>query len=95
MQIKGIFFDLGGTLFSYNYGPQKSSTQAAASKPSASKPSRRGMGSGLGFVLGKLGIEAEPADIGTAWGEANRHVGQRYGREQYFLHRELFRDTKS
>lgn len=87
MQIKGIFFDLGGTLFSYNYGPRNKST----SKPSSGTPRR--MGGGLGFVLRELGIEADPAEIGASWGEANRHVGQRYGRERYFLHRDLFRDT--
>ncbi len=86
MQIKGIFFDLGGTLFSYNYGPRDKS-----SKPASSAPKR--MGGGLGFVLRELGIEADPADIGASWGEANRHVGQRYGRESFFLHRDLFRDT--
>lgn len=87
MQINGIFFDLGGTLFSYNYGPRN----RRASK-SSSGASRR-MGGGLGFVVRELGIEADPAEIGASWGEANRHVGQRYGRERYFLHRDLFRDT--
>jgi len=87
VQIKGIFFDLGGTLFSYNFGRRS----RGASKP-ASDAHRR-MGGGLGYVLSELGIEADPAEVGAAWGEANRHVGQRYGRERYFLHRDLFRDT--
>ncbi len=87
MQIKGLFFDLGGTLFSYNYAPRD---KAAAQTPDSGA---RRMGGGLGFMVRALGIEAAPADIGAAWGEANRHVGQRYGRERYFLHRDLFRDT--
>ena len=85
MQIKGIFFDLGGTLFSYNYG--------RGAKGGGAAGVQRRMAGGLGYVIQTLGIDAEPADIGTAWGEANRHVGQRYGRERYFLHRDLFRDT--
>ncbi len=74
MQVRGIFFDLGGTLFRYS--------------------GRRG-GGGMGFVLRELGIEAEPDEIAAAWGEANRHIGQRYGTQPYFLHKELFRDTMS
>lgn len=72
MQIKGIFFDLGGTLFSY---------------------SGRMGGGGIGFVLRELGIEASAEEVGKAWGAANKQVGERYGSERYFLHRNLFRDT--
>jgi HAD superfamily hydrolase (TIGR01509 family) len=93
MQIKGIFFDLGGTLFSYNYGARGRGAAKSAGEGKSSAPRR--MGGGLGFVLRELGIEADPADIGASWGEANRHVGQRYGRERFFLHRDLFRDTMS
>ena len=47
MQIKGIFFDLGGTLFSYNYGPRKSPAKSTSSQGSAA----RRMGGGLGFGI--------------------------------------------
>jgi len=87
VKIKGIFFDLGGTLFSYDYGRRRK----GASTGESTTPRRPG--GGLAYVLRQLGIEADPADIGAAWGEANRHVGQRYGRERFFLHRDLFRDT--
>ena len=72
MQIKGIFFDLGGTLFSY---------------------SRRMGGGGIGFVLKELGIDASPEEVGKAWGAAGKQAGEHYGRERYFLHRDLFRAT--
>ena len=72
MQIKGIFFDLGGTLFSY---------------------SRRGGGGGIRFVLRELGIEATPEEVGQAWSTASSSVGEHYGRQRYFLHKHLFRDT--
>ena len=74
MQVSGIFFDLGGTLFSYG--------------------GRRG-GGGIGYVLRELGIDASPDEVAAAWGEANRHIGQRYGTQPYFLHKDLFRDTMS
>ncbi|MEM9624225.1 MAG: HAD family hydrolase [Pseudomonadota bacterium] len=72
MQLKGIFFDLGGTLFRY--------------------PRRMG-GGGIMHVLQALGIEAEPSQIGESWRRATTEVGTRYGQQDYFLHRDLFRDT--
>lgn len=72
MQVKGIFFDLGGTLFSYT---------------------RRGGGGGIRFVLNELGIEASPEEVGQAWSAASTEVGEHYGRQSYFLHKHLFRDT--
>ncbi len=54
---------------------------------------RRRMGKALMETVAELGIEAEPADIGTAWGDANRSTMRRYSREPYFLHRDLFRGT--
>ena len=72
MEVKGIFFDLGGTLFSYN--------------------GRMG-GGGIRFVLQELGIDAPPEQIGRSWGAASKQVGEHYGRQRYFLHKDLFRDT--
>jgi putative hydrolase of the HAD superfamily len=72
VQIKGIFFDLGGTLFSYN--------------------GRRG-GGGIRYVLETLGLDASPEEVGRAWQAANQQVGEHYGKQRYFLHKDLFRDT--
>jgi 2-haloalkanoic acid dehalogenase type II len=70
--VRGVFFDLGGTLFRYT--------------------GRMG-GGGLGHVLKTLKIEAEPEEIGRAWGQANKQVGERFGAMNYFLHKDLFSET--
>ena len=70
--IKGIFFDLGGTLFRYG--------------------GRMG-GGGIRFVVNELGISADPDEIGNAWRNASSSVGASYGRQRYFLHKDLFQDT--
>jgi HAD superfamily hydrolase (TIGR01509 family) len=72
LQIKGIFFDLGGTLFSYSGGLG---------------------GRGIRHVVGSLGIEAPPEEIGKAWWKASQSVGAEYGAQSYFLHKDLFLDT--
>jgi putative hydrolase of the HAD superfamily len=73
MKVRGLLFDLGGTLFSYT--------------------GRRRMGGAIGEAVAGLGIEAEPEDIGRAWGKASQETMARYAQEDYFLHRELFHDT--
>jgi 2-haloalkanoic acid dehalogenase type II len=70
--IKGIFFDLGGTLFSY---------------------SGRLGSAGIEHVVRSLRLDAAPQAIGSAWGEAAAQVGERYGKQAYFLHKDLFQDT--
>jgi 2-haloalkanoic acid dehalogenase type II len=73
MQVRGLLFDLGGTLFSY---------------------SRRGrMGNAIFDAARGLGIEAEPVEIGKAWGRSNEQTMRRYAKKDYFLHRDLFQDT--
>ncbi len=69
--VKAIFFDLGGTLFSYG-GRQ---------------------GGGISHVLKSKGIDAAPEEIGRAWQTASARAGEHYGRQRYFLHKDLFRDT--
>lgn len=72
MPIRGIFFDLGGTLFSYSGA----------------------LGSaGIEHVIRSLRIQATRQEIGKAWVEASRSVGLHYGRQPYFLHKDLFVDT--
>lgn len=73
MEVRGLLFDLGGTLFSYQR--------------------RAGMGRALQEVVTGLGVEAEPRDIGRAWGEANEATMRRFARQDYFLHRDLFHET--
>ncbi len=72
MEIKGLFFDLGGTLFRYV---------------------QRAGGGGIGHVLQTLDIEVPREEVGNHWRAANSHVGERYGQQSYFLHKDLFRDT--
>jgi HAD superfamily hydrolase (TIGR01509 family) len=50
-------------------------------------------GGAIRFLLGALGIEAPPEQIGRAWRDAADRAGEHYGRQRYFLHRDLFRDT--
>ena len=71
MQIKGIFFDLGGTLFSYG--------------------GRIG-GGGIAHVVNALALDAPGEEIGRTWRAASREVGAEYGRQRYFLHKDLFLD---
>ena len=70
--IKGLFFDLGGTLFTY---------------------SGRLGGSGINYLMQELGIEATGKEVGQGWRSASSEVGERYGKQSYFLHKDLFRDT--
>ena len=73
MEVKGLLFDLGGTLFSYT---------------------RRGrMGRAIFNAAEGLGIDAEPEEIGKAWGRSNEQTMRRYAMKDYFLHRDLFGDT--
>ena len=72
MKIKGIFFDLGGTLFSYG--------------------GRLG-GGGVEHVVRALELTAPPKEIGKAWYRASQEVGAHYGKQPYFLHKDLFQDT--
>lgn len=72
-EVRGLLFDLGGTLFSY--------------------AQRRRMGSTIFQTAEALGIQAEPAAIGRAWGESSEQTMAAYSQQDYFLHRELFRDT--
>lgn len=71
---KAVFFDLGGTLFSYR-------NMGRGSAPALMESARR------------LGVDAEPKDIGRAYRDANRSVSRRYAELEYYLHRDLFRDV--
>lgn len=71
--IEALFFDLGGTLFSYGGR----------------------MGGGIRNVIEAVGIEAPGEVIGQAWRGAADRAGEWYGRQPYFLHRDLFRTTLS
>jgi len=73
MEVRGLLFDLGGTLFSYSR--------------------RGGMGRAIFDAAAGLGITAEPEEIGKAWGLSNEKTMRRYAELDYFLHRDLFRDT--
>ncbi len=69
-----MFFDLGGTLFSYrDVGRWTFSALLASAK--------------------KLGIDAEPRDIGRAYRDASNAANERFVDQPYYLHSDLFRET--
>jgi HAD superfamily hydrolase (TIGR01509 family) len=73
-RIRGVFFDLGGTLFSYrNMG--------------------RSTGPALLEAAARMGITGDPRSIGKAYGLASREVNGAYAERDFYLHRDLFRDT--
>lgn len=51
------------------------------------------MGGGIKAVIEAVGIEAPGERIGQAWRAAADRAGDFYGRQTYFLHRDLFRST--
>ena len=71
--IKGLLFDLGGTLFSY--------------------AGRGQMGQSLFATVQSLNLDMEPKEIGRAWRKSSNEVNSDYSKREYFLHRDLFRDT--
>ena len=69
-----VFFDLGGTLFSYSQ-------------------LGRGRVSPVLEAVRRLGIEVERGEVGRAYRTASREAYLRHGRQPFYLHRDLFRDT--
>ncbi len=73
-RVAAVFFDFGGTLFSY-----------------------RQVGGGtvrlIDDAVGRLGLEVEPARIGSAYRDATRDAYLALQERPYYLHRELFADT--
>jgi len=51
-------------------------------------------GSTIRHVLESLNIDASPEQVGRTWRAAATQAGEHYGRQSYFLHRDLFRDTR-
>ena len=72
--VKGVFFDLGGTLYTYHGMPGRS-------------------GKLLLKAAEQMGIKAQPEAIGKAYQEANQKVAIAYGKKDYYLHADLFRDV--
>ena len=72
MKIKGVFFDLGGTLFRYTSNLRK--------------------GGGLKHLLSQLDIDVSSKEIINAWLKASKEVGLLFGKKNYFLHKDLFRE---
>ena len=69
-----VFFDLGGTLFSY---------------------AQVGRSSGSIVIEGarRLGVEAERRVIGRAYRRASADAYAKIGKQRFYLHRDLFRET--
>jgi len=76
---RAVFFDFGGTLFSY------SSFQRAM----------RGGDDAPIFVQAaeRLGVESGRRDIGQAYGRASARAFAKYNERSFYLHRDLFQDT--
>lgn len=74
MSIKGVFFDLGGTLFTY-------------------RNMRRTNGPLLMDAARQMGLDGEPADLGRAYQRASGEISRTYAELDFYLHRDLFRDT--
>ncbi len=76
LSIRGVFFDLGGTLFHYEGANAKIGRKLVtnlASLPGAQRYAT--------------------AELGQAFGHANREITKRYATLDYYLHAELFLDT--
>ncbi|MEQ8861175.1 MAG: HAD family hydrolase [Pseudomonadales bacterium] len=50
-------------------------------------------GGGIRWVLEEFQIAAPAEQIGSAWRDASSQAAERYSRQPYFLHRDLFRAT--
>jgi len=69
-----VFFDLGGTLFSYrDVGRWTFDALLASAK--------------------RLGVEAEPREIGRAYRDASNTANRQFVDRSYYLHSDLFRET--
>jgi len=73
-ELRAIFFDLGGTLFSYRDVPRRSMPLILAAGE-------------------RLGVTAEPRELGRAYRAASRDAFSEYAPRPYYLHRDLFRET--
>ncbi|MFP6605042.1 MAG: HAD family hydrolase [Myxococcota bacterium] len=74
-----VFFDFGGTLFSY---------------ASFERAMRSGDGKPI-FIQGaeRLGVEVDRRTIAKAYGKASRAAFQKYNDQSFYLHRDLSNDT--
>lgn len=81
-QFKAVFFDFGGTLFSYR--------EFAGAGSAAAEPANPPL-----FVRAaeRLGVEADRKTIGRAYGRASKAAFEKYTARQYYLHKDLFIDT--
>ncbi len=74
MGVRGVFFDLGGTLFTY-----------------------RGIGRATSPLLmeavRRMDVGGEPGEIDRVYQRASREVSEEYAGKNFYLHRDLFRDT--
>ena len=79
--MKAVFFDFGGTLFSYG------AFQAAM---------RGGDGEGVPIfaqAAERLGVPLDRRAIGKAYGTASARAFRKYNDRDYYLHRDLFEDS--
>jgi 2-haloalkanoic acid dehalogenase type II len=79
--LKAVFFDFGGTLFSY-----ASFQQAMRGREGGGRPI---------FVQAadRLGVEVDRRRIAKAYGKASTAAFRKYSEQDFYLHRDLFEDT--
>lgn len=79
--MKAVFFDFGGTLFSYG------SFLRAMRGDDGSKPPL------FARAAARLGVEADRRTIAQAYGTASAEAFRKYNDRDFYLHRDLFEDT--
>ena len=79
--MKAIFFDFGGTLFSYASFQRSMRGATGEGKPIFVQAAER------------LGVDVDRRAIGKAYGKASVQAFRKYNDQSFYLHRDLFEDT--
>jgi 2-haloalkanoic acid dehalogenase type II len=79
--VKAVFFDFGGTLFSYASFQRSMRTGDAGRPPIFAQAAER------------LGLQVDRRTIAQAYGKASVAAFRKYNDRDFYLHRDLFEDT--
>ncbi len=78
--MKAVFFDFGGTLFSYS-AFQRAMRGGPGNEPIFARAASR------------LGVDVDRGTVGRAYGKASAEAFRKYSDRDFYLHRDLFEDT--